>query len=134
MIYWWCFVFEVGIQIVGGVQLWGESGWCLNSRKNKNQNETVFIPQMNVFTYSQKIYTILFLKCKYHSVKNSYKTWIFSGFQKVIISLVISFKKSAKSVKKLQNTVVKTTKNLFFSKNEKKVKIEIFKFCYKSIT
>ncbi len=89
---------------------------------------------MNVFTYSQKICTIFFLKGKCHFVKNYYKTCKFAGFQKVIISLVISFKKGVKSVKKLHNTVVKTTKNLFFSKNEKKMKIELFKFCYKSIT
>ncbi len=66
---------------------------------------------------------------KWHFVKNYYKTWKFSGFQKVIISVVISFKKSEKSVNKLQNTVVKMKKIHFFKKNRKKVKNENLKIC-----
>ena len=66
---------------------------------------------------------------KWHFVKNYCKTWKFSGFHKVIISLVISFKKSEKSVNKLQNTVVKMKKIHFFLKNRKKVKNENLKIC-----
>ncbi len=43
-------------------------------------------------------------------------------------------KKSEKSVKKLQNTVVKMKKKHFFQKNRKKVKIEILKISLHSIT
>ena len=113
-IYWWCFGSETYVKICGCIQLWGENRLCFNFTEIQKTKWNRFYPTNEHFSHSQKIYTILFMQGKWHFVKNYYKTWKFSGFQKVIISLVISFKKSEKSVNKLQNTVVKMKKIHFF--------------------
>ena len=113
-IYWWCFGSETYVKICGCIQLWGENRLCFNFTEIQKTKWNRFYPTNEHFSHSQKIYTILFMQGKWHFVKNYYKTWKFSGFQKVIISLVISFKKSEKSVNKLRNTVVKMKKIHFF--------------------
>ena len=127
-IYWWCFVFETYVKICGGIQLWGENRLCLFFSETKKPKSNIFYPtNEHFYGLTKNWYNFLSPRqipfCQ--KLLENMQIW---GFHKLLISLVTSFKKSAKSVKKLQNTVVKMKKNTFFKKIAKKWKLKFWKF------